>query len=75
MNNWILTSERFPEKDGKYLCCMDTGKIVITLFIGGHFRFNNMISDSFYIAWMPLPEPPKIDWEQYRLEQWRDNNA
>lgn len=57
--NWILCSERLPEKDGTYLCTMD-GELIgeERVFTSMRGFYNGKWDDEGYvIAWQELPEP------------------
>lgn len=67
--NWISVAERFPEKSGKVLVCLDYGGITVVNYSAKHKQFNNYDElpkepENRYlfrstVAWMPLPEPYK----------------
>lgn len=55
---WIPVSERLPEKNTKvYLACCDDGYISSIMYDSGRW----LINDTNIIAWMPLPEPYKVE--------------
>lgn len=58
-HRWIPVSERLPEKDGQYLVTTTNGDIA-------RYVFNKNGNSLEYwrrcaIAWMPLPEPYKVE--------------
>ena len=66
MSEWISVKDRLPEKNGKYLVCVDGGKIipryVITCWYwNGKFEDFQHYTTRFVSFWMPLPEPPEVD--------------
>lgn len=54
MSNWIKTSERLPEKDGRYLVVEDhyTKWLGVATMRGGKF-------DIPILFWQDLPSPPQ----------------
>ena len=67
---WIPCSERLPDKNGKYLCSIQSNfkrkkimRISTTDFESGINRWSPdcMAFKDRVIAWMPLPEPYKED--------------
>lgn len=61
---WISVSERLPEKMGTYLVTLEYkehGIGVTTLwFHGAEIGWDLRVAD-IVIAWMPLPEPHKVE--------------
>jgi hypothetical protein len=61
---WILVSERLPDKNGNYLCTVDYGedgvevtqRFYLDTLSGFEKRYNK---NDKVIAWQPLPEPYK----------------
>jgi hypothetical protein len=71
-NKWIPTSERLPEVD-KYgeayvLVCMDDEFIATTTYVKDE-GFELWADSGEVIAWMPLPEPYRMEVDD---EQARD---
>lgn len=52
---WILCSERFPEKDGYYLTTTCYRQVYCDFWNEDHFDRTEAV-----IAWMPLPEPYEV---------------
>ena len=54
---WILCSERLPEKPDTYIATLDYGKQ--GLGVGQRYYYDEYLgwNDDCVIAWMPLPEP------------------
>ena len=68
--DWIPVTERLPDKNGKYLCSIQSNfkrkkimRISTTDFESGINRWSPdcMAFKDRVIAWMPLPEPYKED--------------
>ena len=63
-SGWISVEERLPDKNGKYIVCNRNGAVYQTKFYtypestGGHWGQKD--KGKTIVAWMPLPEPPKI---------------
>lgn len=77
VNQWIPVTERLPEQDGYYLCCID-GDVRIVFFdrFENAFGYDRTVFDPEILGfmeseftaynvthWMPMPEPPKEDTE------------
>ena len=60
---WISCNERLPELPGTYMTTLDYGKhgiaTVARYYHGKYFKWMN----ECVIAWMPLPEPYKVETE------------
>lgn len=52
---WVPASERFPDKDGYFLCWFDSG--IHGIFSSGPTTSRALWSDVTH--WMPLPDPPE----------------
>lgn len=70
--DWIPVTERLPDKNGKYLCSIQSNfkrkkimRISTTDFESGINRWSPdcMAFKDRVIAWMPLPEPYHADEE------------
>lgn len=68
MSEWIPVSERLPEEDGEYLVTVldsYSGRPFVDI---SHYFIGNVNNNGFYkayevMAWMPLPEPYKVESE------------
>ena len=56
---WILCSERLPEKLGEYLVCTDEQYIYLTVWFNDERKWAVIweYENINVVAWMPLPEP------------------
>ena len=70
--DWIPVTERLPDKNGKFLCSIQSNfkrkkimRIITTDFESGINRWSPdcMAFKDRVIAWMPLPEPYKAESE------------
>lgn len=62
VGKWIPVSERLPEEMGNYMVTMNYGKY--GNIIGQRYYYGlGEWSDDCVIAWMPLPEPYKLENE------------
>ena len=59
-SRWIPTTDRLPEKDGKYLVTDMDGNVYISKFYTKRNMFDYATG---IIAWMPLPEPYRAESE------------
>lgn len=57
-NGWISVSDRFPEKDGRYLIVGHGGNITTRMYYVHHD--DKFFGDVVATHWQPLPQPPSI---------------
>lgn len=73
-DEWIPVSERLPEKDGSYLVCMnwDYRNMDVLMWVDGWNCIRRIdgkvdreseIDGADILAWMPLPEPYRDEYE------------
>ena len=61
---WISVTEKLPEEDGYYLCCIKSSLFPDRIYIDilecdkSSFEEGHIYTDTV-THWMPLPEPPK----------------
>ncbi len=53
---WILCSERMPEKPGRYIVTEQNGNVDTALYDAPIKQFTRAV-----VAWMPLPQPYESD--------------
>lgn len=59
--NWINVEDKLPDEFQKVLVWRKTiGYDVAWIGFGG-WIYDNLIEDIEVIAWMPLPEPPRME--------------
>ena len=68
MNNfkWIPITEKLPEEEQQVLISCANGYVTYDFFRDGQFEtFNddNVEDEEKVLAWMPLPEPYKVESE------------
>lgn len=57
-STWIPVSERLPEEDGGYLVSLKQGYVTTAFWSGNSQKWEKIT------AWMPLPEPYKVESEE-----------
>ena len=85
---WIPVSERLPKEDDYCLCCDKDGYMAIgciknwsirrldgTRYCGKDWSFDDDKIDIDVIAWMPLPEPYKVESKDEQTEKSCNNCA
>lgn len=69
MNNWVKTSQRLPEKSGRYLTIDDTNHMCVLAYSARHRLFGCIDEFSVMQAkelaidvayWRELPPPPNV---------------
>ena len=72
LNKWIPVSKRLPEENGRYLCTVGTDyRNPREMYYEPKGKNNRTwtsldrtyVEDCFVIAWMPLPQPYKVESE------------
>lgn len=65
-NKWIPVGERLPELGRRVLCqCRANIYEILKLTVDGwYYDSDHCYMESFVIAWMPLPEPYKVEKER-----------
>lgn len=60
MSDWIKSSDRLPERQGKYLVLSEEGDVSVEKYAGNKNGIYCESSDSGYAEyWMELPPMPK----------------
>lgn len=65
-NRWIPVSERLPQKNGHYLCTVTKPQYIDRIYVRLNYWCGRWYgcSRGEVVAWMPLPEPYKVESEE-----------
>lgn len=58
--DWISVEDRLPNEFQKVLVWRRNTGYDIAWISYGHWAFDNVLQGREVIAWMPLPEPPRM---------------
>jgi hypothetical protein len=61
--NWISVEDRLPDRFQKVLVWREAIGYDIAWIGYGNWIYDNLIEGIEVVAWMPLPEPPRMDGE------------
>lgn len=62
-SDWIRVEDKLPNKFQKVLVWRKNFGYDIAWIGYGHWVYDNLIEGIEVLAWMPLPEPPRMEGE------------
>ena len=63
--NWISVKDRLPGHRAMYITCDEFNVVEATLFDGNEDAVWNTVAGTKVTHWMPLPEPPEVESNEY----------